>query len=311
MAILRTNRALEKFEREADQVAKRHIPFAVAKTLTALAQMTQRETVKQLRSKLDRPTPWTLNSIFLQRAERTDGDRMMAVVNVQDGNGQRRYADGRWPAMGQAFVATGSNKRAVLFQQFAGGKRQWKRFEDRLRKIGVLPAGLAAVPPAKSSWAVALDRYGNIPAGTIVKLLSYFQAFTEAGYSANATAAGRAKLAKKRQRKGTDYTVTSASGRTIKRGYIEIGGVVYFASGGRGSWSGRYSSGRIDQHLPAGIWAKRGIHGSDVAPVLLFVRQPTYQRRIDMPGIARDQYRNNFNRLFRQNLADAIKTAKR
>lgn len=290
-----------------DRLTQKQIPFALAKTLTQIAQATKQDVVRQMQSKFDRPTPWTLNSIFVQRAEKKDGDRMSAVVNVMDGNGARRYTDQRFPYMGSAFVAAGSNKRAVIGQQFAGGQRQWKRFEGRLRAIGILPQGMAAVPPVRGSWAMPLDKYGNAPHGLIVKILSYFAAFTEAGSAGNTTAAGRAKLAKIRQRKGAGYTLTTGSGKKLKRGYIEIGGVVYFVSRGRGVMHVRDHG---EQRLAPGIWAKRGIHGSDVVPVLLFVKTPRYQARIDLPGIAAAQWGQNFKTLFRANLANAVRTAR-
>lgn len=309
MAIIRLtkNRSFALFEQSADRLVKKHFPFAMAQTLTKLAQNTKSDTVRQMRSRFDRPTPWTLNSLFVQRAEKADGDKMVAIVNVQDGKGSRRYADQQFPAMGETFVATGADKRAVIGHQFSGGQRQWKRFESRLRAIGILPPGLAAVPPAKGSWAMPLDRYGNAPSGRIMKILSYFAAFTESGSAGNTTTAGRFKLAKTRQSKQGGYTLTTSSGKKLKRGYLEIGGVVYFVSRGRGVQHDRDAG---EQRLPPGIWAKRGIHGSDVAPVLLFVRRPRYRYLIDLPGLAAAQHRKNFGRLFKANLAAAVRTAR-
>ncbi len=61
---------------------------------------------------------------------------------------------------------------------------------------------------------------------------------------------------------------------------MTIRGVEYFISRGPGMWYGRL------QHLPRGIWARRGIHGSDVVPVLLFVPSAKYGQRLDFFGIA-------------------------
>jgi len=296
-----------RFEADVDRLTRTQLPFAVAKTLTALAVETKRETVAQMQARFDRPKPWTLNSLFVQGANKNDGFRMTALVNVMDGNGQRRYAAQGHEGMGAAFVASGQDKRAIIGQQFTGGGRQWKRFEKRLQRAGILPSGLVAVPPKQGNWAMPIDRYGNAPHGLLVKILSYFEAFSEAGSAGNTTAAGRAKIAKTRQRKGHDYTRISAAGKKIKRSYIEIGGVVYFISRGKGSPS---ADGRLTQPLARGIWAKRGIHGVEVAPVLLFVREPYYTARIDLPGIASRLHREKFGALLRANLAGAIRTAR-
>ena len=52
--------------------------------------------------------------------------------------------------------------------------------------------------------------------------------------------------------------------------------MVYFISTGQGR----------TRHLHPGIWAKKGTHGSNVAPVLLFVRNVSYKPRFDFFGVA-------------------------
>lgn len=297
------NKSLDKFNQGIDRLVQRQIPYAMARTLTTLAQNTKKATEQQMRQKLVKPTPWTMSALFLKPATKDD---LSAVVNVKDGGYKR---DG--VKFGATTVRMGSqDKRAVIQQQFQGGSRLPKPFETRLQRIDVLPSGMSVVIPAKPSWAMPLDQYGNAPRGLVVKLLAYFMAFIEAGASSNMTNAGRARLAKRGQRKGNDYAITTASGKKKSRGYMQIGGVVYFVSYGRGSRRGKFAHNQMDQHLPAGIWAKRGIHGSDVSPVFLFVRQPKYQAKIDMPSIAHAEHAANFKRLFAHNLADAVRTAR-
>lgn len=154
----------------------------------------------------------------------------------------------------------------VLRHLFVGGDRAWKRMEGAFRRIGVLPPGQIMVAPT-DSWANPLDAHGNPSRGLIVRLISYFGAFGEQGYKANMTPERRARLAK--------------IGRNDS-GYKTIGGVAYFISRGPGMWYGR------QQHLAAGIWAKRGTHGVDIAPVFLFVRRGAYRRMFDLERIGRD-----------------------
>lgn len=139
-----------------------------------------------------------------------------------------------------------------------GGQRTVKASERAFARIGILQPGFSIVPGS----ACKLDAYGNIPRGFMNQLISYFGAFSEQGYKANMTAKRKDKLASR--------------GRTAS-GYKTINGVAYFVAWG-GVRSGRSS------HLPYGIWSKTGIHGVDVKPILIFVRTPTYTKRLDFYG---------------------------
>lgn len=165
---------------------------------------------------------------------------------------------------------------------FKGGDRRWKRFEGALRRRGIIPPGMAAVVPRASSWAAKVNQYGNIQASQIVQLLSYFRAFGEQGYKANMTTETRDKRAKVKRVKG----------------YKTITGVQYFVA-------------KPGSHLAPGIWAKRGTHGVDVAPVLLFVKRPRYSRYINMADIGTRVLRSTFPRALGARLAAATVGARR
>lgn len=177
--------------------------------------------------------------------------------------------------------AKGSNWQRTLSHLFEGGPRDIKRVERAFEKAGILPAGRFMVPAA-DSWAMPLDANGNVPRGLIVQIISYFNAFGEQGYRANMSDRRRANLAKQ--------------GRTAS-GHLAINGVMYFVSQGKGR----------GQHLAAGIWAKRGTHGADVAPVFLFVRQPAYGRRFNPHAIAS----RTVDRLFQRNFDAALEAEMR
>jgi hypothetical protein len=126
------------------------------------------------------------------------------------------------------------------------------------------------MPACKASEL--MDANGNIPSSRIVQLLSYFKAFQEQGYRANMSDKRKSKLAKK--------------GKTAN-GHKTINGVEYFAvSSDR---SGRAA------HLAPGIYRRKGIHGSDIAPVIIFAkRAPRYTQRLDFTGIAAGAVRDTF-----------------
>ncbi len=245
----------------------KQVPYATSRAINATAKLVQKRTYEQMRSSFDRPTPYALRSLYLTRSDKSN---LTSIV------GLRQDAPGKGMAWSDS-----------LSHQFTGGARRWRRFESALSRIGVLPFGMAAVPPKRNSWAITLDQYGNVPRGLIVVLLSYFKAFGEQGYKANATDRSRRRRAK--------------LGRTDS-GYRTINGVMYFIVTGRDRHTHHFTQ--------PGIYAKRGIHGSDVAPVLLFVRKPSYQRRIDLEEIGYQVVGKEFNAIFERELANAIATAR-
>jgi len=151
-------------------------------------------------------------------------------------------------------VDPGNVLRATIF----GGQRKHKASERAFQRAGILQAGYSIVP----GDACPLDQYGNIKGSFLVQLITYFQASGEQGYRANMTARRKANLAK----------VGRSSG-----GYKTINGVQYFIA------TGKLRSGK-SSHLHAGIWSRSGIHGSTVKPIVMFVRTPTYSRRLDFFG---------------------------
>lgn len=150
----------------------------------------------------------------------------------------------------------GVDPEEVLRAEVFGGQRRKKRSEAAMERAGILPGGFSMVP----GGACPLDQYGNIKGAFIVQLISYFQAFGQQGYSANMTDKRKAKL---------------AGVATTAKGYKSINGVVYFVS------YGKLRSGRGGSHLHPGIWSKTGIHGVDVKPIIMFVKQASYTKRLD------------------------------
>lgn len=149
----------------------------------------------------------------------------------------------------------GVDPQNILRAEIFGGERKAKRAERAFQRVGILQPGYAMVP----GEACPLDAYGNIKGSFIVQMLSYFQAMGEQGYRANMTAKRKGKLAAKGVSEG---------------GYKTIGGVEYFIA-----W-GRLRGGR-SSHLHYGIWARSGIHGVKVEPIIMFVRTPHYRQRLD------------------------------
>jgi hypothetical protein len=204
------------------------IPFATAVALTRTAVDVREAEYKEMRDVFDRPTPYTLNSLYIVPATK---QRLSALVSMKTDAGK------------------GTPATKYLAAEVLGGVRRLKRFELALRNAGVLPQGYFVAPGA----AAKIDPYGNIDRSQIVSILSYFQAFPEAGYTANITARRKAKLAK--------TTLSHA-------------GFSYFV--------GRPGGGK----LPLGIWQRFSLQ-RQIRPIFIFLKSVLYTRRLDFDYVAK------------------------
>lgn len=275
------------------RAVKRQLPFVAARSLTVAGQAVRSAINAQLGARLDRPKPYTTR----QAVQVRQATKQSLVVTV--GVGVQVDA----PSKGTPYSK-------VLAHHFTGGRRPFTKFEGALRRAGYMGRGEVAVP----GGGAALDSFGNLSQGGIVKIMSILRLFAEQGYRANETDKGRAQREKIRQRRskgGADYFVRSAGGKRIKRNYVEIGGKVYFVSRGRGHWFGRgsWQQGR-DQHLPAGIWEKTGIHGAVLKPLVLFVRAGIYRKQFDMRKAATGVLASDWNRIFNDSFRQAMASAR-
>ena len=72
---------LQEIQKSLGDFAYRQVPFAAAQALTALARQVQVAEQKALQTTLDRPTPFTVNSIGVRAARK---DNLVAIVYVKD-----------------------------------------------------------------------------------------------------------------------------------------------------------------------------------------------------------------------------------
>lgn len=167
-----------------------------------------------------------------------------------------------------------------LNPQVEGGRRWFKKAEARLYKKGILPAGYFTVPGGGAD----MDEFGNMARSQLIQLLAYFDAFGEAGFRSNMNDAGRKRLLKGTKKKyGVAYFVIKPGTRS---------------------------------HLHPGIYKRTNlVSGANVGPaapirpILIFVRNATYKKRLDIERIANETYDRYFEMNFRGNLKHAINTA--
>ncbi|GGY67937.1 hypothetical protein [Pseudoduganella albidiflava] len=251
MVTVDVQEAVAALAQQAD-ASQKQVKFATRVALTRTAQKAAQAQVKEMRDIFHSPTPYTLSSMFVRPAT---AQRLSAEVKLKD----------------DATKATPAAK--FLAAQIDGGTRAQKRFERALQAVGAMPPGFRAVPGAGAK----LDAYGNISRGQIVQILAFFQAFPEAGYKANMTAASRARLA---------------------RGTRTRPGVAYFV-------------GSPGDRLPLGIWQRINFaQGSAIKPVLLFVRTADYQPIYDFRFVAEKTIEQEFAGEFEAAYAEAQRTAR-
>lgn len=146
---------------------KRHIPFVMARTATLLAQRVKKGTITVMQKRLDRPTPTTLNSLFVKMATKTRAAQV--------------YFKDSW--------ASGIPADTYLQQAVSGGLRPHKRFEKSLIARGIMRSSQYAVPTT-----AFMNQYGNVSRGTMLKILSGLGAAESTrGYQANASGSARSR----------------------------------------------------------------------------------------------------------------------
>lgn len=272
MALIRVEHDLDKLTKLLDSIKSRQVPFATAKALTLTAKEAQKDTYREFESKFDRPTPLTMRSLFIKPATKRD---LTAEVFVKDR-----------PIGGKNSKSTAE----ILRHQFGGGTRLVKRLEQMLRRQGFIDEDEFVVPGA----AAKIDRYGNMSRGQLTQMLSQIGA-GGSGYDNRSTGSARSRRNVARAGKMFWSLGPGTPSAGVMRGLrkkFDIDKAV---------------DPKSTQHLPKGAWMRAGL---TVKPILIVVgASPSYRKRIDMAGIGRNAVRRDFNRLFAEAYAEALRTA--
>ena len=240
-------------------LSENKIKVAAVAALNDAAYLTAQEEKKEIERAFDRPTPWVKGGVRYVKARK---DKLEAAVDLDFwGNKQ------------------GVTVEKILKAEVLGGQRRHKRHELALQRAGVLPAGWYIVP----GDAADTDPYGNMKAGQIVQIITWFRGAGEVGYKANMTDATKSRLAKgKKGSYGFEY--------------------FYVAPGAR-----RPRSQKAQTLLP-GIYKRvRTGFGSAIRPIMIFVRGTAYKKRLDFYGVAEKFARKEFNRAFPMYLDQLLK----
>lgn len=236
-----------------NDVQRKQIPFATSVALNRAAFLALDDIKREVRDSFDRPTPWIQSSARYTKATKSN----LQVTFGYDVFGNKQ----------------GVTAGKVLRSQVTGGERRLKRFEIALRRKGVLPNGMFAVPGAAAAELGMIDAYGNMKGSAIVQILSKLEAFQEVGYTANV-------VAKKRKR---------APGRD------------------RYYWVGKPG-----RNTPLGVWLidHKSSNRGRLRPVLVFVNSANYEKRYDFHYAANKALLKHFYPAFEHALSQALSTAR-
>ena len=152
--------------------------------------------------------------------------------------------------------------RSIVEPHVFGGRRHYKAMEAWLMHAGFIPRGYTVVPGS----AAQLDANGNMSQGQIKHLISILNSYTDSGFTkANIKAAQR--LAKGNEKKN-------------------VNSVVY--------WVNRVGVQRT-KHLMPGVYkrTKTGF-GSSLQPMLIFVKQAVYKKKLGFEKVVRDTVDREF-----------------
>ena len=170
-----------------DRFSERRLASAAATALTYAAKDVQAEVKREMRLVFDRPTPYTMNSLFVRPAT---AQRLQAEVFFKDDR-----------------AGSGTPATKYLLPQVEGGQRRTKRLEVALRAAGRLPEGWFIVPGA----GARLDAYGNFSRGQIIQVLSQLRIQLLAGTERNMSFDARKAINAQRRAGGRFFVIKPGS----------------------------------------------------------------------------------------------------
>ena len=237
---------IDRALRKLTNIEKKQIPFAIALALTKTAQDAQKAITDQIPKVFDRPISATKKAVRIEPAKKT---KLVAAVKIKD-----------------SFFGSPPLEK-YLAAQIKGGPRRHKRFERALISSGHMPANKYAVP----SKRLRLNRFGNVPASTHVRILSAIKS----GIDPTQFRTGSAR-SEKQQQKSRFFALPKKSGKR-----------------------------------PAGIWERKGTgRNSFITLIFAYVSRPRYRVRLPFDKIAERISRRRFPINFRVALRRALRTAR-
>lgn len=223
--------------------APRKLEIATQRAVLKTAQAVKDAEIAEMQRVFDKPTRWTLGTMKVKAT-----DKMTVGVGILDPDGYYKRAAN------------------YLGTQVSDGQRKLKAFEKSLQSRGLMPTGWFAVP----GEGAKMDAYGNMSAGQIRQILTWFDAAENwAGSTQNMGFAGREKRRKGgRKSYGWEFFIVAPG---TMRSFVRKTGK-----------SGRHA-------MQPGIYMRvfTGF-GNAIKPILVYVKGARYQARFNFEKVARD-----------------------
>jgi hypothetical protein len=139
---------------------QKQLDFATINALTQTAKKVKQDLRESMPRYLDKPTPFTLNSLMMQPATK---HKPQAKVWIKELSAIHKH---------------------YIEPQVEGGQRDTKASERRLSRNNQMPSGYGRLVPAQGA---KLNQYGNLSSGFMAKVLSATKSFRDEGFIANQT----------------------------------------------------------------------------------------------------------------------------
>jgi hypothetical protein len=191
-------KGLAQVQDQIKEFSQRRLNAAIATGLTRTAIDVRDAVQVDMRQSLDRPTPYTLRSLFVLPAK---ADRLSAETYFKSNTG------------GSDTPAT----KYLLPQVDGGSSRTVKRFERALQAKGAMPAGWHAVPGV----GARMDAFGNISRGQLVQILSQLGTELTAGFSRTISRDPRKRIAAQRRAGGQFISVMPGQRKGLQPGIYQ------------------------------------------------------------------------------------------
>lgn len=209
----------EKLRRALQVLSDGQVKVAAAEGVNMAANYLGRAMKAEIRRVFDQPTPYIVNSVWVDRA--TPEKLSAWVAPTYEGRPGGRQ---------------GIDPQKILRAQEAGGSRRDKRVEVALRQMGVLPSGMQISTPADKYGGPlpgSTDARGNLRGPFVRRLLTYLKTDW-------AMVAGAKRQTAQALLKRYEWQTNAKTRRTYKL----MDGMEIFVSDG--------------SRLGRGIWAKKG-----------------------------------------------------
>lgn len=183
-------KGLDQLRDNLRQFSDRRFAAVIATAATKAAVKVKAAELKAVAASFDRPTPYTMGSLFVRSA------------TAQNPSARVWFKDDRATTKG------GTPATSYLLPNVEGTPRRPKRLEAALKAVGALPAGWFVTP----GQGARLDAYGNVDRGQIVQVLSQLRIQLLAGSQRNMSFDAR-KSIRAQQKAGGRFFVIRPGGR--------------------------------------------------------------------------------------------------